>query len=159
GVSVDVSWWHLHQARYSATASLVPPGFRNGLDLADTFLTSPVFNFPIDFAGAARQLPTGLGNSLTTFGIWNAASLMTIDFVQRADQVELTGRIPVFENDCFRTYGLIGPRFVWFWERFHWRTVDVDAFGLAVGNDAADYSNVLSQRMYGGFLGCGNECW
>src|SRR5262249_47743561 len=43
------------------------------------------------------------------------------------------------------------------WERFKWRTVDYDILGNAVGTDAANYSNVLSQRLWGVQCGCGNE--
>src|SRR5262249_34570735 len=109
------------------------------------------------FAGAAPQLPTGVGTAGTTFGIWNAASLMTIDFVQRYDQFEFSGRIPIYESDCYRCYGLLGPRLTWFWERFRWRTVDADVLGLAVGTDAAVYSNLVSNRLWGIHVGCGNE--
>ena len=41
----------LTQAKYSAVASLVPPSLNAGANLADSFLFSPVFSFPNDFAG------------------------------------------------------------------------------------------------------------
>jgi hypothetical protein len=155
GTAVEVNWWHLHQAKYSATAGPEPFGFQARQDLADTFISSPVFNFPLQFAGAAKKFTFGTLNS--AFGIWNASSLQTIDFVQRADQYEISGRFPVYEGDCYRNYALFGPRVVWLWERFRWRTVSADAFGLANGGTVGYYSNVDSERMYGLHVGCGNE--
>lgn len=154
-VAVSVSWVHLWDARYSATATLAPPGLRGGLGLEDTFLTSPVYNFPIDYAGNPQNLAQG--NPGATFGIWNAASQMTIDFVQRYDAVELSARIPIAYADNHRFYGLIGPRAVTLWERFKWRTVDADASGLASELTTAYYTNVVSNRLYGVHLGCGND--
>ncbi len=92
GTLIEASWWHLSDARYSATASLIPYDFQVRADLADSFISSPVFNFPIDYAGPALQVAGG--NPGSTFGIWNASSLQTIDFVQRFDQGMLIIRIP-----------------------------------------------------------------
>src|SRR5205085_1818499 len=66
--------------------------------------------------------------------------------------------IPVFDNgEDFRCYGLLGARLIWMWERFGWRTVDPDVTGVAGPLDQARYFNVVSNRMYGVNIGCGNE--
>jgi hypothetical protein len=157
GVAVEASWMHLFEARYTAIATLVPPNLQAGEVLEETFLFSPVFNFPSDFAGPANKLR--VGNPLAAFGIWNGASVMTLDFLQRFDQFDITGRIPLYETDCSRCYGLIGPRLVWFWERFKWRTIDVDVNGAQPdgGADSAVYTNIVSNRLYGVHLGGGDE--
>jgi hypothetical protein len=178
--AINFRYRHVVDARYSATASLLPPfngkfNFNVGDSLENTFLFSPVYNFPAEFAGPANKIAVALpsvgtaasvtvGGTSTTgtltsttgngqgtisqqfviptvvvaasqqggavanqaaFGIWNAASLMTIDFVQRFDDYELIGRVPIYQNDCCRFYGLIGPRHSSIWERFKWRALDV----------------------------------
>src|SRR5579883_1037679 len=45
GVSVYGQFMQVLRQHYSAGASLVPPYFRSNIDLADTYLTAPVFNF------------------------------------------------------------------------------------------------------------------
>jgi hypothetical protein len=267
--AIEFRWRHLVEAKYSAVASLLPPF--NGTDnpnigggLENTFLFSPVFNFPAEFAGPVNKIAvvnpisvggsanitstpvTGAGTVLTAatlngnaattlavpvsvslgvsnngvittpqaaFGIWNGASVMSIDFVQRYDDYELMSRIPIYQGEYCRCYGLFGPRTVALWERFHWRTVDVTTelptaqatitigsatFGqgtqivsqgsggntavtaqpfsaqlnnvsltagappqAAPGNsapdDTANYSNVVSNRLYGPVAGIGGE--
>ena len=155
GVTVEVDWWRLAEAKYSAAASLVPPGLNPGPLLVDSFLFAPVFNFPIDYAGPPLKL--ALGNPGAAYGIWNGASLMQTEFVQRTQGIDLTVRIPVYQDDYVRCYGLIGPRFVWFWERFKWRTVSYDFSGFASDKDVATYTNIVSNRMYGAHFGVGSE--
>lgn len=155
GVTVSVSWWHLVDARYAATATLVPPGLQPGPLLDDTFLFSPVFNFPAEFAGQPNN--TGLGNLGATFGIWNAASVMQLRFIQRFDLVDFTGRFPISQTTGYRNYFLVGPRAVIMWERFKWRTVDADVNGAADSADVGIYSNVVSNRLYGVHAGAGQE--
>jgi len=155
GTVLSLNWWHLMDVKYSATASVVPQSFTFGTNLSDSFISSPVFNFPIEFAGPPSDL--SVGNKGNTFGIWNAASLMTIDFIQRFDKVDLTGRFPVWENETWRTYALFGGRAVVMWERFKWRTVDFPVNQIPIPLDVANYTNVISQRMYGLHIGCGND--
>jgi hypothetical protein len=69
----------------------------------------------------------GLSLPQAAYGIWNAATVMGIDFVQRTDMYDLIGRIPLYENECSRWYGLLGFRHVALWERFKWRTEAVEA--------------------------------
>jgi hypothetical protein len=154
-VAVELTWWHLADAHYGASASLTPPGLNAGNLLAETFLFSPVFNFPNQFAGPAQKI--ALGGPFAAYGIWNGASLMSIQFTQRFNQLDLSGRIPVYQDDCWRTYGLLGPRFVWMWERFKWRTVSEDFTGNAGQDDVANYNNIISNRMYGVDIGGGFE--
>jgi hypothetical protein len=157
GTTVDFSWWHLTKVLYSAVATLLPKFNQLDPNLTNTFLFSPVFNFPLDFGGPPNDVGGVAGGS---FGIWNAADLMTLEFDQRNEMFDLTIRKPIFETECWRTYGLVGPRFVWFWERFKWFTVDLDVNGDPANNaDTAIYTNIVSNRMYGAFLGIGNECY
>jgi hypothetical protein len=161
GSVFEVSWWHVATARYSATASLIPQNFAVGPQTADSFLTAPVFNFPIQFAGPDFDVGVRSGTGAlipqVAFGIWNAASLMTIEFTQRFDKVDIGGRIPVWDTDCWRTYALFGFRSLIMWERFFWRTVDPDIRGIATNVDVANYTNIVSNRAYGVYCGCGNE--
>jgi hypothetical protein len=155
GIALEISWWHLIEAQYKAVASLVPPGLNPGQNLSDSFLFSPVFNFPNDFAGPADKL--ALGNPNAAFGIWNAASVMTERYIQRFDQFDITGRIPIAESECNRCYGLIGARLVWLWEQFYWRTVAETALGQSQQDWTAIYTNVVSNRLYGVDIGIGDE--
>lgn len=158
GLAVEFSWWHLEEAKYTAGASIEQFGFFGGPSMADTFISSPVFNFPIEFAGPDRKV--ALGNAGATFGIWDAASSMQIQLTQRFDQWEFTGRIPVYDNDDIRLYGLVGPRIASIWERFKWRTVSIpfDPNEPTLPDDVAIYSNTISNRLYGFHVGCGSEC-
>ena len=170
GLAIQASWWHLSDFRDSASASVIAPNYANGSLLQNTVLFSPVFNLPPQFAGNERNLDVGRKGA--TYGIWNAASLAQIYFVQRFDMAEIMARVPIMQTDNYRSYGLFGPRSLIMWERFKWRTVDVSAvdpslanaqngnsggIGGAGGNTIADYNNVVSNRLYGLFLGCGNE--
>src|SRR5262245_31148647 len=60
GSTVEWRSFHTKEARYNVGADIIPPGFAVGAQLFDTFLTSPVFNFPIDYAGSNQNL--GIGN-------------------------------------------------------------------------------------------------
>ena len=121
----------------------------------ETFITSPVFNFAPVYFGPGNT--TGVGNPTALFGIWNGSSLQTIDFVQRFDQWEMTWRVPMQESECWRTYGMVGPRLVSMWERFKWRVVHPETDGTVLAEDVAIFSNVVSNRLYGFHVGVGNE--
>jgi hypothetical protein len=157
GFAAEVSYTHLQDARYVAGATLVPQGMQLGAILEDSFLFSPVYNFPIAYAGPAQKL--ALGNPQAAFGIWNGATEMSITFEQHYDEWNIGARIPIVESECCRCYGLAGVRNVWIWERFFWRTVSYDFQGLADATDAANYTNIVSNEMYGGYVGCGSECY
>jgi hypothetical protein len=159
GVSIEASWLHLVTARYDGIATLFPPTLNAGANQAESFLFANVFNFPADFVGPPDKLFSLLTGDITgNIGIWNGASIMQVTFFQRFDEYNLTGRIPVYQDDCWRTYGLIGPRLSWIWERFRWRTTSADFLGESSPADVAVYSNVVSNRMYGVHAGCGTEC-
>jgi hypothetical protein len=136
---------------------VLPPTLNAGPNLADSFISSPVFNFPIVFGGPFPKLAPGVGTRFTAFGIWNASSLQTEDFTQRYDQYDLSGRIPIFQTDCMRCYGLLGFRAVWMWERYRWRVVSNDTNGDAVATDVAIFTNTVSNRLYGIHVGGGTE--
>jgi hypothetical protein len=156
GLEVEINWIHLFQTKYSASAGVDESFGRNGNLLQNTFLTAFVFNAPPEFAGPATKV--ALGGPGATFGIWDAATTMTEEFVQRFEQVELSARIPLMGNDCNRTYWMIGPRADWLWQRYKWRTVSVDLnTGAAGQDDVAIYSNIVSNRLYGVHLGCGYD--
>ena len=54
-------------AHYHAGASLVPEGFNSGFNGADSYLTSPVFNFPTAFAGPPIKTPF---DNTQVFNFW-----------------------------------------------------------------------------------------
>ncbi len=155
GCSIQATWWHLADVRTNASASVIAPNYLNGQNLENTVFFSPVFNLSPEFAGNDRNLD--VGNRGATYGIWNAASVEQIWFVQRFDLVEMLARVPIVEGENYRSYGQFGPRGIVMWERFKWRTVDASNTGSAGGNTIADYSNVVSNRLYGMFVGSGNE--
>jgi len=155
GIAVELGWRHLQQAKYSAAAALLPNDFNSGGQFENTFLFAPVNNFGAEWAGNPQNIP--VGTAATTFGIWNAASLFQIDYVQRYDIYTINVRVPIWQTDNHRSYGLFGPRIVWIWERFHWRTVDTDLNGFSGPDTTANYSNFISNRMYGVHAGFGNE--
>jgi hypothetical protein len=158
GWSVDVEWVHLAESRYVASAGATGNQFVLGPNLENTFLFAPVVNFPIQFAGnPANVVVNGQPAFGSTFGIWNAASEMQIQFLQRFEQVQINSRIPVWETEKYRAYGTFGPRAIMLWEEFEWRTVDRDTANQAAADTTANYSNITSNRLYGAYLGSGHD--
>jgi hypothetical protein len=155
GWAVELNWTQIFSAKYNAYADTIPPGFAVGPVLADTFLFSPVINFPIQYAGEASQL--AVGNPGATYGIWNAAASEQIQYVQRYNEGNLLGRYPVLNSDNARTNVYVGYRFAWIWEGFQWETISRDFAGNANSRDRAVYYNDVSNRMYGPWLGLGQE--
>jgi len=154
GLAVEMRWIHLFDVRYSATASLLPPTSIGG-NAAETFITSPVYNFSPPYFGPGNT--TGQGSAIGLFGLWDGTDLQTISFVQRFDLWEMTFRVPMQESECWRTYGIIGPRIVSMWERFTWTATHPEADGTIPSIDVANYTNVTSNRLYGVHGGVGNE--
>lgn len=163
--TIQVNYMHMFDAAYAASASSVPPFFGGPENLADTFISSQVFNFPPQFNG-----PTGSGGTApntildtllpgSTVGIWNAAGVMDIKYTQRFSAMDITGKAPVHQSEYGRTQFLAGGRFAWFWERFWWRSTNYDINGFAVPQYAAEYTNIMSQRMYGPFIGCSHDVY
>ncbi len=155
GLAIELGWRHLREARYSAAASILPANGNFGNNLADTFLFSPVNNFGNFWAGADPNV-NGAAPA-TTYGIWNAASAMQIDFTQRYDVYQATARFEMTQTENYRSYALIGPRIAWIWDRFQWRTVSADDTGNSSPDTAALYSNTISNRLYGVHFGLGND--
>ncbi len=177
GTSIYGSYTHINQVSYHAGATLVTPYFNARPDLADTFLFSPVYNFPPQFAGVGVKTSFDVGgeniqfgatgqaaipsiaNSIggNFYGIWNGASVMDIQFDQWYNAANLGVRSPIFQTEYSRIYGLAGAQYNMFMERFRWRTVSFRLDGVAQPEDVALYNNTLSQRMYGAFVGCSHE--
>jgi hypothetical protein len=165
GSSVSLNWFFLSETNYATAATLVPRLFFVRNDFADSFLTAPVFNFPPEYGGPPGkiQTPDGTAGPFAAYGIWNGASIMTIQQIQRFQQWDITYRVPVIDRECYRFSGLVGPRFSWIWDRFAWRTTSfgTDSAGAAIAgpSDVALYTNIVSNRMYGAFIGCQQECY
>ena len=173
GASYSVQWTHLNGAKYSGGAGTQGPNFFDVRGGDNTFLFSPVYNFSPQFSGAPNRVVAtvpGVGTAPVTGllnGIWNGASDMTILFSQRFDNWDIAGRLPVFETENARSYAIAGARMAWLWERFQWRTVDInivgdDTTGFTTEQSpqyAARYINTLSQHMYGPLLGAGHEVY
>jgi hypothetical protein len=153
GSKIELVWTHVQKHVTSANASLNPPGFQVGPLLADTFLFSPVFNFPVEYAGPAQK--TAIGNPNSLAGIWNGAINEQIRYEQRYDQWDVAASTPWIQNDVCRIYARYGGRFAWIFERFNWRTVDSNFAGASTPQDVANYTNTVSNRMYGPFAGFG----
>jgi hypothetical protein len=155
GTQFFLNYLQTYDNTSSLGATFVPPNFAVGLRDANTFLSSPVFNFPHFFAGPTNKVAGVLDS--TVYGLWNAASEEDMKFTERYQQWQGGIRTPLFETDYSRVYGTAGMQFSWFFDRFSWRTVSLPQNGDSNNHDAVDYSNTLSQRMYGPFIGMGHE--
>jgi hypothetical protein len=168
GSALTVSWLFLTDARYNAAASLLhDPLQRLGGNLENSFITAFVFNFPNEYAGPFNKVtqpnplsppnPPFVPAGGAVYGIWNGASVMTEAFVQRSQQLEATYRVPIYETECYRLSGLVGPRFFWIYENFRWTTQDFDFLGNQSPIWMAIYNNIVSNRMYGAHVGLQQE--
>jgi hypothetical protein len=159
GSTFAVNFLYVALARYSAAATAVPKNFNVGPNGENTFLTAFVFNFPNDYAGPAIKTGGGIGDNFALYGIWNGASIMTLEFIQRAEGIDATYRESWYETETYRLSGICGPRYFWIWDRFRWRTTSLSADILAPTgpSDVALFSNITSNEMYGAFIGCENE--
>ena len=163
GTRIYVNYMQTYDAHYSAGASGIGlNGFSARPDLADTFLYSPVYNFSQAFNGA--QLKTSFdttGNGgFNTVGIWNGATQMDTKFTQRFQQAEPRSvRTPMFATGL-QQHSTVG-----------WWSILLDLRKVLLANrghrqhrqrwpqNTAVYTNNLSQRMYGAFVGCGHEVY
>ena len=158
--AITFSWLYLFNQRKTAVATLVPPEFDVGADLANTFLFSPVFNFPPEYAGPVdvpNTSTSGTGDGVRAFGVWNGAEVMTLAYEQKFQQLEMTFRETIYQSECFRLNGVVGPRFAWFWERLKWTTIDYDFVGATDPTWVGIYTNIISNRMYGAHAGFQSE--
>jgi hypothetical protein len=155
--TLSVDFIYINLARYNAAATSAAPGLKVGQTAADSFLTSFVFNFPNAYAGPSNKV--SVGNAFALYGIWDGASIMTLEFVQRSEGIDVTYRVPVVETETYRLSGIVGPRYFWIWERFRWRTTSLAVDGTTPDGprDVALYENIVSNEMYGAFIGCENE--
>jgi hypothetical protein len=157
GSSLSLNWSYLTSTQYRAGATLAPQNAAVGVDLADSFLYADVFNIPPEYAGPDGKV--GVGSPTVAFGIWNGASIMTESFRQRFQEWDLTYRWTVWDTEDYRFNGLVGPKFAWFWEKYRWDTTSLDPTGNTGPQDVGIYTNITSNRMYGVFIGCQNECY
>jgi hypothetical protein len=160
GIRLFASYMQLMEAQYSRSAGPIPPGLSPDANLADTFISSPVYNFNPQFSGPQNKLAvdgTATNGGFTAYGIWNGSTDQVIEFYQRYTQMQFGGRFPMFQTDYSRLYGVAGAQFSWIFERFRWYAVSDDVNGVSTPQDAAYYTNTLSQRMYGAMFGIGHE--
>ncbi|MCU0705501.1 MAG: hypothetical protein MUF18_16125 [Fimbriiglobus sp.] len=178
GSSVHARIMHIAGQTWGASASLAAPYARSGPNLADTFLVSDVFNFPPQFGGPLRKTAfegtfvgrviDAAGNVIEPgeivpdgafYGIWNGASNMSIEFKRWYTEAEIGGRTPLFESNSSKVYGIGGVRYHMFMERFRWLAQSFDLAGNTGGRFEATYDNILSQRMYGPYIGCSHDLY
>ena len=155
GSSLTASFWWIAEAQYTAAATLAAPNYQYNSDQSATFLTSYVFNFPAEFAGAPQKISSG--GPYSVYGIWNGASTMTEEMAQSAEQFQLQYRKPFYETENYRVSALVGPRWVWIQDSFRWTTTDLDAFGNSSPVYQGIYNNQVNNRMYGLFVGVQQE--
>jgi hypothetical protein len=179
--AITLSYLRLTEASYRAGVTGNNTNRANGVagpnafpdpTLASTFLFAPVFNYPPQFNGPPfKVIPVnglngrevGLVSSQAVSGIWNGATIMTLQFIQRYQEWDMTYRQVLCETETMRVNALVGPRFVWIWDAFRWNTT---AFGtdlagnLSAGpEDIGVYTTLTSNRMYGLHAGCQYECY
>jgi hypothetical protein len=161
GSVFSIDYTYLAMTHYTAAATVAPPGLQVGVLQAESFLTAFVFNFPAELAGPPFKVANG--NPEALFGIWNGASVMTLSFQQLYWQLEATYRIPIYETECYRLSGLVGPRYVRLEDKFQWTTTDtgtfnqgvVQTFSLPQWSDI--YNNIVSNNLYGIHVGVQSE--
>lgn len=178
GSTVTARIMHISGQTWGASASFASPGQRSTSDLADTFLLSDVFNFPPRFIGPAPKTAyegTYVGRIVDAAGvviepgvlipngafagIWNGASNMSIEYKRWYTEAEIGGRTPLFESNTSKVYGIGGMRYHMFMDRFRWLAQDFDLSGNTGGPYEANYENVLSQRLYGPYIGCAHDLY
>jgi hypothetical protein len=156
GSCLTFTFMYLFQEKYDAAATLAPKGLIVGDNFAESFITAPVFQFPNNFAGPLNK--AGIGTGTAVFGVWNGASIMTEQFVQRFEHYDLSYRMPVYDTECYRLSGILGGRIDWIWDRYRWTSFDLDPLTNSSGpGDIAIYNNIVSNRLYGGKIACSQE--
>jgi hypothetical protein len=176
GVNLGVGWkfddgsvvtarvMHVSGQTFASSASLATPFGRSRPDLSDTFLLADVFNFPPQFGGPDRRTAfegTTINGQLIPdrafLGVWNGASNMSIDYKRWYTEAEVGGRTPLFESNKSKVYGIGGVRYHMFMDRFQFLSQAFDTAGNTGGRFEALYSNTLSQRLYGPYIGCAHD--
>jgi hypothetical protein len=155
GSSISLSYANMIEVKYNFSVGPIPPGFQTYTGGIDTFLSSPVFGFSPQFSGP--QSKASIGSASALYGLWNGATTMSEDFIQRFVASDITYRQNVYETENTRSYAMAGGRFAWFWDEYKWNTTDTESNGSIGPQDQVNYHNIMSQRMYGPFVGVGNE--
>jgi hypothetical protein len=157
GSALTVSYMWMSEVSQRAAATLVNTANQSFGNLQqDTFLTSFVSNFPAEFAGAPTKIlipDPALGGiqvpaTGAVYGIWNGASVQTLSFLQRSQQLQATYRKPFYETENYRVSALVGPRYFWIAEKFRWTTTDLDFTGQSSPIFQAIYNNQVDNHMY-----------
>ena len=86
--TLSVSWMYLTEMKNDAAVSLSAPFLQLGNQLQNSFLFSPVYNFPFQYSGLPNKVSTG--DAFAAYGIWNAASLMGLEYTQASSNGTLT---------------------------------------------------------------------
>jgi hypothetical protein len=159
GSALTASFWWIADANYNAAATLAAPNYQYRSDQAQTFLTAFVYNFPADFAGAPFKVtnPQGTAGPFSVYGIWNGASIMTLQLIQRAEQFYMTYRKPFYETENYRASALVGPKFFWDEDKFRWITTDLNNYGISSPIYVGVYNNQIDNRNYGLWAGLQQE--
>ena len=159
GSALTASFWYITDAQYSAAATLAAPNYQYTSSQQQTYLTSFVYNFPADFAGAPDKVTNASGTAgpYSVYGIWNGASTMTISLRQFAEQFFMTYRKPFFETETYRASALVGPKFFWIEDAFRWITTDLNTFGVTSPIYEGVYNNQVDNRNYGVWAGLQQE--
>ena len=159
GSALTASFWWLSTAQYSAAATLAAPNYQYTSNQQQTYLTSFVYNFPADFAGAPYKVTNSQGTAgpYSVYGIWNGASIMTLAYWQMAEQFYMTYRKPFYETENYRASALVGPKFFWIEDKFRWITTDLNSSGITSPIYEGVYNNQVDNRNYGLWAGLQQE--
>lgn len=155
GIAIEFNWMHLMPTGFTYNTTPPPYGIQYTPNWADGVISAPVVGAPSDYAGNPKNVIPG--GPYATYGIWNAADSMCINYEQKFDQVDLHFRQPIIENEAYRWYGILGGRFIYLRERFDWTTFDADLNGVSTPETTANYTNKVANQMFGPKIGWGNE--
>jgi len=152
GGTISFSDMRLFNTTKTAAATFAAAGFNVRQDFADSFLSSPVFNFPPEFSGPDKITdPAGNVVPGAAIGMWNAASIETLKFQQRTEQWDITYRAPAYyETETCKMSCSIGGRYFKMWEGFQWLVIDIDAnTGDGGAFNTAIYQQLTSNNLWG----------
>ena len=153
--AIEVDWMHLLQTGFCWSTPAAPYNIVNTPAFAQAYMSSPVVNLPVGYAGPPQKVPSGLG-------LLNLRHLeCCCGHAHQLPAAIRQGRSPVSPTDhSERRLPLVwhpGRRMVYLRERFDWVTVDADLNGNSTSNDVGLYTNKVSNLMFGPKLGWGNE--
>jgi hypothetical protein len=155
GSAIELNWFYLTGTEYRAAATPFPQHQPFNATSADSFLFTNTYNLPIEFSGPPNKILGG--STFVAFGLFNGASIMTESWRQRFQQWELAYRWVVLDEEDRRLYGIIGPRFAWFWEKYKLTSTNYAADGTGGSpDDVGIFTAITSNRMYG--VHAGAQC-